>query len=274
MMKRTINLGLVFILLMALATESFAQLRQDNPLVIGDEIILHSKVLSEDRILNIYLPSSYSQVSTKAYPVIYVLDGSMHEDFLHIAGIVQFESYSWINNVPESIVVGISNVDRKRDFTFPTSIEKDKLDFPTTGESAKFIQFLRDELQPFMRNNYHTNDTNTIIGQSLGGLLASEILFTQPSMFSNYLIVSPSLWWDKQSLFERYQQIPSTVHVHISVGKEGKVMVNDAKRLKSLLTKSDAKITFQYYKNNNHADILHEAVFDGLKKLFSQPKNE
>lgn len=273
-MKRSIDIILVLILVTAVSTKSFAQLIQKDVLEIGEQLTVHSSVLSEDRILNVYLPSGYSQDSSKSYPVIYLLDGSMHEDFLHIAGIVQFESYSWINNVPESIVVGISNIDRKRDFTFPTNIEKDKLDFPTTGESAKFIQFIKDELQPLIRRIYHTNDTSTIIGQSLGGLLATEILFTQPSMFSHYLIVSPSLWWDKQSLFNRYDQIPGNVHVHIAVGNEGKVMVSDAKRLRSVLIKSDAEITFQYYKNNNHADILHEAAFDGLKKLFSQSKND
>lgn len=42
-----------------------------------------------------------------------------------------------IDAMPKSIVVGIANVDRKRDFTFPTTIKKDKEDFPTTGGSEK-----------------------------------------------------------------------------------------------------------------------------------------
>ncbi len=55
-----------------------------------------------------------------------------------------------IRILPPSIVVGISNVDRKRDFTLPTTIQKDKEDFPTTGESAKFISFIEKELQPYI----------------------------------------------------------------------------------------------------------------------------
>ena len=90
---------------------------------------------------------------------------------------MQFANFSWINMLPKSILVGIANIDRKRDFTFPTTIEKDKKDYPTTGGSAKFIAFIEKELQPFIESHYKTTSSKTIIGQSLGGLLATEILF-------------------------------------------------------------------------------------------------
>jgi predicted alpha/beta superfamily hydrolase len=144
-------------------------------LSIGEKIEFQSKILKENRILNIYLPNGYSKDSLKEYPVIYLLDGSIDEDFIHISGLVQFGSFSWINMIPESIVVGISNVDRKRDFTFPTNNKKDKEDFPTTGESESFINFIENELQPYIDKKYETDSIKTLIGQSLGGLLATEI---------------------------------------------------------------------------------------------------
>ena len=149
-------------------------------LSIGEKIEFQSKILKENRILNIYLPNGYSKDSLKEYPVIYLLDGSIDEDFIHISGLVQFGSFSWINMIPESIVVGISNVDRKRDFTFPTNNKKDKEDFPTTGESESFINFIENELQPYIDKKYETDSIKTLIGQSLGGLLATEILFKNP----------------------------------------------------------------------------------------------
>jgi predicted alpha/beta superfamily hydrolase len=82
-----------------------------------------SKELAEKRLLNIYLPEGYKQHDTIKYPVIYLLDGSADEDFIHIVGLVQYNSFEWINPVPKSILVGIATVDRKRDFTFPTTIE-------------------------------------------------------------------------------------------------------------------------------------------------------
>ncbi|MEP0176888.1 MAG: alpha/beta hydrolase-fold protein [Paraglaciecola sp.] len=165
-------------------------------LSIGERVVLQSEVLNENRVINVYLPQGYSKALAKDYPVIYLLDGSIEEDFIHIAGLVQFGSFSWVEMLPESIVVGISNVDRRRDFTFPTGNERDKKDFPTTGHSQSFIRFIETELQPYIDAKYRTTSTKTLIGQSLGGLLATEILFKKPDLFDNYIITSPSLWWD------------------------------------------------------------------------------
>jgi predicted alpha/beta superfamily hydrolase len=75
-------------------------------------------------------------------------------------------------------------VDRRRDYAFPTTIEEDKKNYPTTGHSDKFIDFIEKELQPYIEKKYKTNDSKTIIGQSLGGLLATEILFKKPTLFN------------------------------------------------------------------------------------------
>ena len=85
----------------------------------------------------------------------------------------------------KSIVVGIANVDRRRDFTFPTTIEADKKSYPTTGHSDKFIAFIKYELQPNIEKKYKVNTDKTIIGQSLGGLLATEILLYTSSKSGN-----------------------------------------------------------------------------------------
>ena len=119
----------------------------ETDFTIGKTISIQSDILKEERVLNVYLPQHYSADSLKTYPVIYLLDGSKDEDFIHIAGIVQFGSFSWINMLPETIVVGIANVDRKRDFTYPSQNSLDQEEFPTSGKSAHFIQFLEEELQ-------------------------------------------------------------------------------------------------------------------------------
>ncbi len=249
-------------------------LKDKEALSIGEKIIFKSEVLAEDRKLNVYLPNGYHKDSAKTYPVIYLLDGSIDEDFIHISGIVQFGSFSWINIIEESIVVGVSNVDRKRDFTFPTTIEKDKKDFPTTGKSENFIRFIENELQPLIESNYKTNSNKTIIGQSLGGLLATEILLKKPDMFSNYIIVSPSLWWDSQSLLN-YEQVPFTSKksIYIAVGKEGRIMQRDAKDLYKKIkkgNKENVKLYFQFFKKQNHGDVLHLAVYNAFEKMFKR----
>ncbi|MCD2260823.1 alpha/beta hydrolase [Psychroserpens luteolus] len=245
-------------------------------LSIGEKVILDSKILNENRTLNIYLPHSYVQDSLKTYPVIYLLDGSIDEDFLHISGLVQFGSFSWIKMLPESIVVGISNVDRKRDFTYPTSNKKDKADFPTTGKSEAFINFLGTELQPYIDQNYRTNTTKTIIGQSLGGLLATEILFKKPDLFDNYIIVSPSLWWDDNSLLKSKPKAYTTKKsIYVGVGKEGPIMEKAATDLFKTLKsnkKENTQVYFGFFEDLDHGDTLHLAVYDAFELLFKTKK--
>lgn len=241
------------------------------PFALGVSETLHSNILGEDRVLHIALPQGYHPDSAARYPVIYVLDGSADEDFIHLSGLVQFASFPWIEWLPPSIVVGIANVDRKRDFTYPTTIAEDKLKFPTTGGSAAFIRFIGEELVPFIDSNYRTSDVRMLIGQSLGGLLASEVLIKVPGLFDRYLIVSPSLWWDDGSLLEvepTFLREPNRApkQVCIAVGREGKVMVHGAKKLASIAKKSSAtKVGFRHLPDFDHGNILHRAVHDGLR---------
>lgn len=249
-----------------------------NPLTIGEVVTLKSKILLENRSLNIYLPEGYSAQDSLKYPVLYVLDGTMNEDFLHIVGLTQYFNLQY--TMPKTIVVGIANIDRKRDFTFQTTDKALKRDYPTTGGSAKFISFLEKELQPYINKNYKVNNTKMLIGQSLGGLLATEILLKRMDLFSHYFIISPSLWWDNETLLQDAgayisAQNDMDVYAYISVGTEGDVMEREAKKLSELLkgsNKKKLKTDFKFLPDENHASILHQSVNEGFKLLYMLKK--
>lgn len=260
-------------ILCALGPLPLAAQRTQSPeqFVIGVTENIHSQALGEDRVLNIVLPQGYNTDTAANYPVIYLLDGSVEEDIIHVSGAVQFASFEWINWLPPSIIVGIANVDRKRDLTFPTSIASDKEKFPTTGGSANFMRYLADEVVPFVEQQYRTGPDRMLIGQSLGGLLATEVLFKRPEVFSRYLIVSPSLWWDNRSLLDvvpAFSTNNSTApkEVFIAVGKEGKGMVGPAKKLAALLKKQkNIRVGYQYLPEFDHTNNMHRAVMEGAR---------
>ncbi len=131
-----------------------AQTVTTKPLTIGEVRTIKSKVLNEERTLNIYLPQNFDKA--KAYPIIYLLDGSMNEDFIHVSGLVQF--FNQMYSMPETIVVGIANIDRKRDFTFHTDLKDLQKDYPTTGHSDKFIIFFEKELKPYVESQFKTTE--------------------------------------------------------------------------------------------------------------------
>ncbi len=237
---------------------------------------IESVPLAEARVLNIWLPQGFDPDSSLSYPVIYVLDGSAHEDFPHIAGLVQF--LNMYELMPKSIVVGIANVDRYRDFTHTTTARSDLKAIPNAGGSEKFIRFLATEVQPLIERNYPTNGQSTIIGQSLGGLLATEILMKQPELFDDYIIVSPSLWWDNQSLvkgaasyFAGHPELQKRVFV--SLGEEHRTMHKVADELVAAIRDSGNKKMKVYYEpilTEDHATILHRAVYRGFELLYAK----
>ena len=260
-----------------------AQSPKAKPFQLGVVEEINSAILHETRVLNIYLPEGYSPDSAALYPVIYLLDGTADEDFIHVSGLVQFCNFPWIEVLPKSIVVGIANVDRKRDFTFPTSIADDKKTFPTTGGSEAFINFLEKELQPYVQKHYKVSADKMLIGQSLGGLLATEILLKKPALFDKYIIVSPSLWWDNGSLLDTPSAVlqadyQTRTDVYIGVGKEGltpgdipRVMEVDANLLAEKLKNAAGKnlhVYFDYLPLEDHATIAHQAIFNAFRMLY------
>lgn len=278
-LKKMLSVLLPAVILLWQADFVFAQpavssLPAKAPFVLGSVETLTSVVLGETRTLNIYLPPDYAGNDSLSYPVVYLLDGSAHEDFVHIAGLMQFMNL--YDLFPRSIIVGIANVDRKRDFTYPTSIAEDKKTYPTTGGSAAFITFIAEELQPFIEGGYRTNGSRTLIGQSLGGLLATEIFYKQPHLFDQYIIISPSLWWNRQSLLALpLPELKSPVRVFVGVGKEWRVMRRDARHLARLLRKMPANrmnSRFEYFPKEDHATILHRAVYRAFEFLKSPGK--
>jgi uncharacterized protein len=258
-----------------------------NSFVIGNIDTIYSYVLSENRIINIYLPDGYCTDSTKTYPVIYLLDGSANEYFIHVVGLINFFTLPWINRMPKSIVVGISNVNRNRDLTFYTSSKVDfyataglkKKYFPVTGGSEKFILFLEKELQPYIEKKYKTSSSKAIIGQSLGGLLATEILLKKPYLFDTYLIMSPSLWWDSESLlldapYLLKRNLRNKIKAYVGVSSEGKNMEKDVKQLVKILKTDGADnvdVIYDYISDENHSTMVHQSIYNAIKLLY--PKN-
>jgi predicted alpha/beta superfamily hydrolase len=258
-----------------LASPGFSQEVED--LVIGEVISFQSDILKEERTLNIYLPESYDQGNDN-YPVIYLLDGSLDEDFIHIAGLTQFGSFPWVKLNPECIVVGIANVDRVRDFSFPTNNKEDREKYPTAGGSEVFISFLESEVLPMVEKKYRVSAPSSLIGQSMGGQLATEILFKSPNLFDNYIIVSPSLWWDEKSLLAlEPEPLEGSKKIYITVGKEDKVMVEVANELYQKVREyknEDSQVFYRYEGAFDHGNILHQATYAAFEKVFKEKQTE
>jgi predicted alpha/beta superfamily hydrolase len=169
-----------------------------EPLVIGETFTLQSKVLNETRRINVYLPPGYADAPDKRFPVLYMPDGGLAEDFLHVAGLVQVSVGN--GTMRPFVLVGIENTQRRRDLTGPTQNESDKKIAPRVGGSATFRKFLREELMPEVKARYRTSDETAIVGESLAGLFVVETFLLEPDLFDSYIAIDPSLWWNDGEL--------------------------------------------------------------------------
>lgn len=250
-----------------------------RPLTIGLTDTFRSRLLDETRTINIYLPDGYA-TDTAHYPLILVLDGGIQEDFLSIVGIARYSSQPWVDRIPASIVVGIENINRRKDFTFPVNdlgfldaMGYDKKNFPFYGGSEKYIRFLDEELMPYLEAKYRTAPDRTLIGESLAGLLATEILVERPHMFGRYIIISPSLWWGGGSLITKANESLGPLHatsVYLGVPNkdEDKTMYDMAGDLHKAFSKHrDLHVVYDYLADETHATVLYQAVYNAFKKM-------
>ena len=106
----------------------------------------------------------------------------------------------------------------------------------------------------------------------MGGLLATEILHKKPYLFDNYIIVSPSLWWDDEKLLnEQPVSFTSDKVVYIAGGKEGEVMERTARELFEKLNmqkRPNMRLFYEFLEDKTHGDALHIAVYQAFEKIF------
>jgi len=165
-----------------------------------DSLTITSRALNESRRINVHVPKGYEQSKSRRYPVLYMPDGGLDEDFPHVVNTV--DSLIALGEIRPVIVVGVPNTERRRDLTGPTRVHSDSAIAPHVGGSAAFRQFFRDELIPDIDKRYRTTPERGIIGESLAGLFVVETFLREPRLFDHYIAFDPSLWWNHGALVD------------------------------------------------------------------------
>jgi predicted alpha/beta superfamily hydrolase len=250
-----------------------------KPLVIGETFSIESKVLGEKRRLNVYLPPGYAESRERRFPVLYMPDGGLAEDFLHIAGLVQVSVGN--ETMRPFVLVGIENTERRRDLTGPTKNEEDKKVAKVVGKSAAFRMFIRDELMPQVNQRYRTTKETAIVGESFAGLFVVETFLSEPELFDTYIAIDPSLWWNDQELVkgaaERLRAWPKREKT-LYLAQSGEEKVEGvAKRFAEVLRRHAPSGVRWHYKpmpDEKHATIFHPATLTAFRTVFTPPADK
>lgn len=264
---------ILFLLLIANQVKS-----QDfEQIVIGTKQSIWSNILDEEREYWISLPDSYNSkgMSYKKYPVLILLDGNLH--FKSITGMVNYLSSDNYRSrkIPEMIVVGIKNVDRRRDYT-PEKIITVREN--NTGGGENFLSFLEDELLPELDKKYRTLPYRILFGHSLGGLLAAHIYMKDKTLFNSFIAVDPSFGtWDSETMDKKLDSLTENSFerfIYIASANWGKRNIRNRDRhlrfYESLNSKCSGELPaeIEYFENENHSSVPIIAFHNGISAIF------
>jgi predicted alpha/beta superfamily hydrolase len=245
-----------------------------DPLAIGETFRIESGVLKETRTINVYAPAPYADSRDLRLPVLYMPDGGMREDFLHVAGLVQVLVGN--GTMRPFLLVGIENTERRRDTTGPTQNAEDRKIAPRVGGSAAFRVFIRNELIPEIRSRYRTTAETAVVGESLAGLFVVETLLREPDLFDTYIAFDPSLWWNDQKLVDEAAGMiagrkPMDKVLYLATSDE-KGILGPTRRLVEILEKGKfAGLRWRYdpMPEEKHSTIYHPAALRAFRYLFA-----
>lgn len=246
----------------------------DEPVPTHETFTIESKVLQEARRINVYTPPGYDTAGAVRYPVLYMPDGGIQEDFPHVATTV--DTAIRAGEMRPLILAGIENTERRRDVTGPTEVEEDRKIAPRVGGSAAFRRFIADELMPEVRRRYRGSDESAVIGESLAGLFIVETFFLQPEIFDTYIALSPSLWWNHEELVrkagERLKARPDLKKtLYLSSANEENIAPGAARLAEALRASAPEGLRWQY---KPRPDLRHDNIYRSvspqvLRELFA-----
>lgn len=221
--------------------------------------------LGESRELKIQLPRGYSNNDKKTYPLFIVLDGDYM--FEAVAGNVDYFSY-W-EDMPESIVVGINQVEKRLD----DCLYSEQNSLPIES-GANFFEFIGTELIPYLQNKYKVGNFRVAVGHGETANFINYFLLKQQPIFNGYIVISPELTTKMNTyITDRLTNIDNKTFYYLATStndipsaKEGTTGLNQT------LSAVDNENVFYYFDNfegPSHYSVPAHAIPNALEAIFS-----
>jgi hypothetical protein len=258
--------------------------------IIGSQVWkVPDPVSGRDYQVFVQLPASYEKEPARRYPVLYVTDADYAFPVLRQVG------RRLGSSVQEFILVGVSYAvgeegmpSRRRDYTPTANGAEGAPEDAEHGGGAAHAAYLRDQVLPYVAQRFRTDETQRLfLGHSYGALLGTQILLSEPSLFSGYVLGSPSYWFD-QHVMERMEKasaatlkdMPAKVYFYIGEYEAKRVgdprylqdddMVEDARRMERTLRGRgypSLVMRLDVLNDEDHLSIAPRGFTQGLRYL-------
>lgn len=243
--------------------------------------------------LIITLPPDYKP--EREYKILYYLDAWWLQDL--VMGCYRLKSLSnksLSNNMDELILVGVSSVgneeawNRQRNMDFTPSKYNLNLVFntgsvqlndATTGGAEEFLQFFKNQIIKSVEREYKVDSSSRgILGHSLGGLLGFYSYLNHSELFSNYILIAPSVWWNESELLTNKESLISKRDVNMFIAM-GTSEINMMKKPIAVVVEQlesgkneKFKLIYKPYENEDHHSVLPQSIYDGIELLYTKSK--
>ncbi|WP_312820959.1 alpha/beta hydrolase-fold protein [Brevundimonas sp.] len=233
-----------------------------------------SQIMGKTRELNVLLPSGYD-ASGETYPVIYLLDGGVQQDWPTYSARIRAAMDG--GQLRPAILVGIATEDRQNELTERASDRRIIRQWPNHGQSERFRRFISDEVKPLIQERYRTNGDDAVLGESAAALFIVETFLKQPTLFDRYLAVSPSLWWDREALSKNASTLLAAHpegerQLLLTIADEGGQMQSGMDRLVAALRNNPPKgLAWDYEPRHSetHSTVFAATALDFLGRAYS-----
>jgi len=224
--------------------------------------------LNQERILKIYIPDSFEENNENTYPVTVIFDG----EFLFDVYLANSKLFAARDKAPEQIVVGVfQNQNKERysdcDYSVDTGLPNE--------ESSKFYGFVRDELLPYIDNNYPTSLFKTIMGNTLTANFANYFFLEGTPVFNAYININPSFAPEiHQKLESKSQSLTTPYYYYLSGGdfntEERTTGINSAHNLLKLSENPNFKYHYDDFSNSSKTASIGQSIASSIGFTFRQ----
>lgn len=250
-----------------------------------ENLKIQSKIMNQEREILVYTPIDYDWRVNEYFNVIYVFDSQNREFFDYTSSMISFLS----DNSKSFIVVGITSpynekldYARNNDLLPILNTEESKNRFGKySGNADNFLEYVSEEVIPFINTNYRTLNQNIAIGHSLSASFILNSLMKKPNLFGSYIAISPNFAYENEILAKQliefdYSKINNLTYLYLSNANEGIDYWKEWKPAREKvysffnenLKNRNVLVNFASYPTNNHMNTFPPSLNNALEYYF------
>ena len=284
---------LVILTLAALFTHPIAKAAQalkadvSATLSYGHRLSFYSPILGEKRVMNVYLPENFNEVSNEhRYPLIFL--SGIHGDqfFLTMSGIVRH--LASLERMPQSIIISLHEGNEFAPNVYTNGMwDRDMLQFD--ADTNKYVKHLKEELLPYFTKHYRAADHRMIVGVSGSSVFPLHALAKEPGLFQAHFFLAaadmmgmgyqPNQTFSGEIVKSFKQQPNRKGHLYFATAQDDlmespklRALMSDAITRLSPLQSADFKFKAEVIANEGHYDAYIKAMLSGIELVY--PKKD